>query len=500
MSPSEPGPVLLIGIDAAEPALVRRLMERGDLPVLRGLASEGVWGPVAAAPPTCSSALWPSFLSGATLAEHGIYGEWAWRPETLDLGRPSWDHLDPFWRRDARAGRSVTVLDVPFAPLLGLPGCHEVLDWGAHDYLKGRLEVSPPDLEALVRSAGGTHPFAAGGVDAAGPQDLDGLAGALAACIRGAEQRGRLAQRLLAETRPDLFVLVFPEVHHMAHLLWHTVDPTHPDHGLPAPAGPDLPALLRTVDREIGRLRDLAGPGATVLVFSLHGMRAGRGIPTILETLLRAHGFAVPRPWREDTWRDAATRAARALKRGLPDGVKRLYYRHVPRTITGALSQPATAPPAYDWARTMAFALPTDQHGWIRFNLRGREARGIVAPEEYEHLAARLEAVLRAARRADGRAIVWRVFRTAPDARTALTSRLPDLVVYWDDSTFDSPLRLAEPRVAAPAIGRKFTGQHVFTGFYLLRAPGGRPGPDGGPVTPEELHRLAREPLRAGQA
>ena len=85
------------------------------------------------------------------------------------------------------------------------------------------------------------------------------------------------------------------------------------------------------------------------------------------------------------------------------------------------------------------------------------------------------------------------MFRTAPDAAAAATSPLPDLVDYWEDATFDSPLRLAEPRVAAPAIGQKFTGQHAFEGFYLLRTPPGGPMAAGGAVAPEELHRLLRD-------
>ena len=98
--------------------------------------------------PIASGAVWPSFLTGRGPAEHGLHGEWAWRPDTMSLARPAWDHLDPFWRVDASQGRTVTIFDVPFAPLLGIPGCYEVLDWGAHDYLTGRLEVSPPALGA----------------------------------------------------------------------------------------------------------------------------------------------------------------------------------------------------------------------------------------------------------------------------------------------------------------------------------------------------------------
>ena len=149
--------------------------------------------------------------------------------------------------------------------------------------------------------------------------------------------------------------------------------------------------------------------------------------------------------------------------------------------------------PAYDWSRMTAISLPTDQNGWIRFNLRGREAQGIVEPGGYDALCARLERTLREARHVDGRPIVRAVFRTAPDAATAATSPLPELVVYWEDAAFDSPLRLAEPRVAAPAIGRKFTGQHAFEGFYLLRTPPGRPAAAGGAVTSEDLHRLLRD-------
>src|SRR5437867_478448 len=115
----------------------------------------------------------------------------------MDIRRPSWDHLDPFWRGPASQGRTVTVFDVPFAPLVKRPGCTEVLDWGPHDHLKGRLEVSPPSLERVVAEVGGVHPFADGPVDAAGPEDHAGLAHAVARCLTGVEQRGRVARWLL---------------------------------------------------------------------------------------------------------------------------------------------------------------------------------------------------------------------------------------------------------------------------------------------------------------
>ena len=64
MNRSERPRVLAIGIDAAEPTLVRQLLERGDLPVLRGLAAEGVWGRATSPAAIASGAVWPSFLTG----------------------------------------------------------------------------------------------------------------------------------------------------------------------------------------------------------------------------------------------------------------------------------------------------------------------------------------------------------------------------------------------------------------------------------------------------
>ena len=297
MSRSDRPGLVAIGIDAAEPTLVRSLLERGDLPVLRGLPAEGAWGRVVSPAPIGSGAVWPTFQTGHGPARHGLYGEWAWQPDTLSLWRPTYQHLEPFWRLDAGRGRRVTVFDVPFAPLLDIPGCIEVLDWGAHDLSSGRLQVGPRDLEPLVVEAGGVHPFAAGPLTAAGPRDHTGLAHVGARCLAGVEQRGRLAGRLLTDTAPDLMVVVFTEVHRAGHLLWPAVD-SRPDQdggsdGAARAAG--LPDLLVAIDREIGRLRDLAGPETAIVVFSLHGMRPARGIPTILGPLLEAHGFAARR-------------------------------------------------------------------------------------------------------------------------------------------------------------------------------------------------------------
>lgn len=98
--------------------------------------------------------------------------------------------------------------------------------------------------------------------------------------------------------------------------------------------------------------------------------------------------------------------------------------------------------PVYDWTRTRAFSLPSDQHGWIRINLQGRERAGIVSPEQYGDTCRQLEELMRCLSGEDGRLLVREVIRTA-NSEEARFSKLPDLVVHWADSALVTPSTVA---------------------------------------------------------
>jgi predicted AlkP superfamily phosphohydrolase/phosphomutase len=455
--------VLAIGIDAAEPALVRTLAERGEVPVLQGLLASGASGPVASPAHIGSGAVWPTFVAGASPSEHGIHSFWSWDAARMGVYPAPVDHLAPFWRRAAAAGRTVGILDVPFAPRPLATRGFEIAEWGAHDAILGRMHVAPASLAARVRAIGGEHPMT-GPLDAtAGGPGSDGV---LAGCLAGAGQRARLAEHLLREEAPELLLAVFTEVHRASHVLWHTA----------APGAPGLVDLYREVDRHLGRLAAAAGDEAAVLVFSLHGIRATRGVPGLLDPLLRAVGLAAA--GRES--------AVSTLKRRMPSGVKRLYHRLVPRAMTLEVARSGLTP-RYDWARTRAFPLPTDQHGWIRVNLAGREAEGIVPPARYGATCAEIEVLLGDLRTGDGEPVVHRVIRTAGDDPATAPARLPDLIVHWAPRANAGPFRLRTPALACELGAPRLTGQHAPDGFWVLRSP--RAG------GPETGRRLAAEAL-----
>ena len=491
--------VLAVGLDAAEPSLVRELIARGQMPALKGLLDGGAWLRVESPSHVGSGAVWPTFLTGEGPAAHGVYGEWAWRPEAMGLTRYRGRGLRPFWKELARGGVTVGVLDVPFAPLVGLERGFEISEWGAHDVLEGHTEFGPPELAGLLTREVAPHPLSLDRLDAAGPGDRESLRRVGEGCAEGARLRGELGARLIRETRPQLALVLFPEIHHASHYFWHTVAPEHQFYagdGARAEAArfeTALAEVCRAADAALARLVEAAGPGAAVLVFSLHGMRPARGIPDFLGPLLCELGFARLAGWRALSWRGRAVSLMAAAKRRAPAPVKRLYYKSLPQSATQRLARP-TMMPAYDWARTRAFALPTDQHGWVRVNLAGREASGRVPAAEYELVCAEVEGSLRALATRDGRPVVRDVLRTAGGVGEALRSRLPDLVIHWDDAAFDAPLRLKGARLEARPAGLKFTGQHAPEGFCVAR---GVAGLSGGAVRAEDLRGVIVKTLAA---
>lgn len=495
MSMSKGPRVLAIGVDAAEPTLVRRMIEGGELPALRRLLGEGSWSRVDSPARIGSGSVWPTFISGTGPHAHGAYGEWCWRPGTMSLVHFSGSGLTPFWTRLIEEGVTVGLLDVPFAPFRGAPTGFEISEWGAHDVLKGRTEVSPPALLDLATRETGPHPFSLEHVDAAGPGDHAGLTKMSSACLTGARMRGTLARRLVRETRPDLAVLVFTEIHHLSHYLWQTIAPEDPLFARPAfrqarPVAPTLRELFCEVDAQIGELVAEA-PDASVFVFSLHGMRAAPGVVDLLRPLLLETGWARLSGWATQSWVARARALVAAAKRQAPPALKRLYYRKISRTAAFRLAQSTMLPP-YDWTRTRAFSLPTDQHGWLRVNLVGREAQGIVPLREYEETCRRLEGMLLDLATPDGRPLVSDVIRTAPRMEDALTLSIPDLVVHWHDAAFDPPVGVKGMTLESRPVGMKLTGQHALEGFLIARSRQAVAET----VLDEDLHRLFEAALR----
>jgi predicted AlkP superfamily phosphohydrolase/phosphomutase len=138
-----------------------------------------------------------------------------------------------------------------------------------------------------------------------------------------------------------------------------------------------------------------------------------------------------------------------------------------------------------DWSQTRAFCLVADLQGYIRFNIRGREAEGIVTPgAECERLALEISEGLQSFVDADTGQPVVREIRAPAEVFSSGERRglLPDLIVQWDFSPVAEQRQIVSPRFGAidlPLPGKNVTGRggnHRPHGFMIAAGPGVQPG------------------------
>jgi predicted AlkP superfamily phosphohydrolase/phosphomutase len=171
-------------------------------------------------------------------------------------------------------------------------------------------------------------------------------------CRTVMREREKMLLYELERTREGLFFCLFDTPDRLQHMLWRFREHDHPANqdGLPPDMQRAIEEHYRACDAIIGEALPFVDDQTLLIVLSDHGMNSfQRGLN--LNTWLYENGFL-------------------ALKNGArPGDQDGGFFRSV------------------DWSRTRAFALGL---GAIFLNMRGREAQGIVRPEEAEGVKAAL--------------------------------------------------------------------------------------------------------------
>ena len=474
-----PTPIVAIGLDAAEVSVVDRLCEAGKLPVLAGLRERGRSGLIVSEAEHFLSTVWPTFSTATNTDHHGWYFNKMWRPDKMRLEYASeeWLNQSPFWEWPGTRSLEMAVIDVPYSlrppePFNGV----FVNGWQTHDDFG--FASRPKDL---LRDLVGQF-----GRPVLGPERFGGQTGKTLLRLRremldSLAQTAEMARSLLESRRWDLFLLVIGALHRGTHYLWdlEQIDRTALNAADAAVLGGARDELFMAADRCVGRILEAAPDDARVLVFALHGMTANSGwaerFPSLVARI-RNHGRSGPREGFLYRW-----------KRRIPWTVIRQVTTRLPTSVNHGLV-PLWSARMLDWADTRFFALPLDINGYVRINLRGREARGVVEPgSEYAALLEELEAAFHGFRAiGDGRPVVRDVVRVDDlvDADAPRRHLLPDLIVRFGElrtqeiegivSPEFGELRW-EPRAPLPS-GR--SGNHLPTGWIAMAGSGIAPGPD----------------------
>ena len=447
--------VLAIGLDAAEPRLIERWTDDGTLPTLRRLRAEGRYGRLTSSAAYLSGSPWPTFFAGRTPAQHGRYSYLGWRPEAMRVARPTAEYLPaaPFWHTLGERGRRVVAIDIPltYAPTT-FDGV-QVSNWATHEALEGPATF-PAGLMASLRREFGPPGRT---YEEFGLLPLDRLLeiGAQQCDLVG--RLGMLARGLMRRERWDLFLVAFAGTHRGGHKLWDATaveGPVAPAHS--ARLEEALRRIYVRTDRAVGELLDTAGSDVSVLVFSLHGMGENTSRSDLLPEILRrvlAGGEAAPRsPDRGLTAR---------LRHRMPGRWRNTIKARLPLPLQDRLTA-FWSMGRRRWGETRAFCLVSDLQGYVRVNVRGREARGIVEPgPEYDQLVEEIRRGIGSFVDADsGEPVAHRVTR-ADQLYPSGERRhlLPDLIVQWSRTPVAPQRRIVSPRFGT--IDREFPGKNA---------------------------------------
>jgi predicted AlkP superfamily phosphohydrolase/phosphomutase len=275
----------------------------------------------------------------------------------------------------------------------------------------------------------------------------------------------------------DLCLVNLTATHRGGHKLWDATAV----HGAVAPD--DAHALsnaLRDVyvacDEAVGRLSSRAGP-VTTIVFSLHGMGPNTSrvslLPEMLDRVTMGRSEPAGPPAALHRLRAAVPNEWRARVKGL-----------LPTTLQDRLTV-FWRTGGRDWSSTRVFTLVADLQGYIRLNVAGREADGLVSPgREYDQLCEEVGSGLCAFVDADsGDPVVEEVERTDrlyPGG--GKLEALPDLVVRWSSTPASSQRAIVSPEhgsIPWPTPGGHpdgRSGNHRGEGFLLASGEGIPPG------------------------
>jgi predicted AlkP superfamily phosphohydrolase/phosphomutase len=463
---------LIIGLDGATFTILDFMVENGVMPRLASLWARGARAPLRTIVPPLTPPAWTSLMTGRTPGNHGVFDFFV-----MDSAEDR--HLRFFTSHDVKtptifdlasqAGLRVTALNFPsmFPP----PRLNGYVVPGWVPWRQLRLACWPETLMDSLKTVPGFNPRELA-MDikleertTEGCADPEQFAPWIELHTRREKNWFEIFRHLTEENPSDLTAVLLDGVDKLQHLCWRFLRPEDArplDQEWEHRARALCIEYFRNLDEIIGRMCDIAGPQATVVMASDHGFCSTRRV-FHLNAWLEQNGYL---GWSAE--------ASQWDTGGALLGV----------------SQVARHTWMIDWQRTSAFAATPTSNG-IFINV-AKNGHGGVPASEYQAFRARLTEHL--------------LSFTDPDTHQPVVER-----VVTREEAFDGPLGGVAPDLTLALTGSasvsilpsghvlswrdETAGQHHPVGIFAAAGPGIRPGQTLGElsildIAPLVLHSL----------
>ena len=378
--------VLVIGIDCAAPALVFDSW-LDDLPNIKKLVKEGVWGRMFSSVPPITCPAWMCMMTSKNPGKLGIFGfrnrsnyayKEIWIANSTVIKEPTlWDII-------SREGYSVGMIGVPQTypprPVNGFMVTDFLAPDTSADY------TYPSYIKDEIKAAVGNYIL---DCDEFRTEDKDAL---LAEIYDMTKKRFDLVEAFLAKS-PDFYMFVEMGVDRIYHGFWKYMDKTHRKYVAGNKYENSIKEYHQYIDKRIGELLKKIDDDTVVLLVSDHGAKKMEGAININDWLMSEGYLTLEKK---------------------PEGVVKMDKVGV------------------DWGKTVAWGLG-GYYGRLFLNVKGREAQGIVDRKDYERVRDEIAGKLRALKDEKGKPLGTRVIKPQEVYTGPYVDQSPDLIIYFGD-------------------------------------------------------------------
>ncbi len=376
--------VLLLGLDSAPPELLFESF-LPDLPNIKKMVEGGLHGRLRTIEPPITIPAWMCMATGKSPGDLGMYG----------FRHRKGNSYTDFWIANSTSIKEATIWDIIAREgketiLVGVPPSYPPKRIRGN-LVSGFITPStknytyPPELKKEIEDLVGEYLFDVVFRTEERDKILEGI-------YEMTEKRFEVIKHLL-KTKPwDFFMSVEIGLDRLHHAFWKFHDKDHPRYEPGSKYQNVVKDYYVYLDGKIGELLDIIDDETTVLIASDHGTKKMKGAFCINEWLIK-EGYLV---LEEEPEKPTDLGSARI-----------------------------------DWSRTVAW-------GWggyysrIFINLKGREKKGVVEPDDYERVIEELKMKLSTITGPDGEMIENKI-RKPEELYGRVRGDAPDLMASFDD-------------------------------------------------------------------